>query len=139
MSPSSAEAERGFSQLKCLKTNLRSIARLNQTTNNHALSIKLHSKNVRDYDPKPAIHYWNHRSIRQRRPLFERKMSRETGELEENSFAVNHHEENAMEAEENHEAIEEEPIDASDDEEETSHAVRDEDEEFDSEDDISDF
>lgn len=43
-----------------------------------------------------------------------------------------------MEAEENHEAIEEEPIDASDDEEETSHAVRDEDGEFDSEDDISD-
>lgn len=87
--------------MKCLKTNLRSIARLNQTTFNHALSIKLHSKNVRDYDPKPAIHYWNHRSIRQRRPLFERKMSRETEELEENSYAVNHHEENAMDAEEN--------------------------------------
>lgn len=136
MSPSSAEAERGFSRLKCLKTNLRS--RLNQTTLNHALSIKLHSKNVRDYDPKPAIHYWNHRSIRQRRPLFERKKRRETEELEENSDAVNHHEENAMEAEENYEAVEEEPIDASDDEEETSLAVRDEDEEFDSEDDISD-
>lgn len=65
-------------------------------------------------------------------------MSRETEELEENSYAVNHHEENAMDAEENHEAIEEEPIDGSGDEEETSHAVRDEDEEFDSEDDISD-
>lgn len=110
LSPSSAEAERVFSQLKCLKTNLRS--RLNQTTLKHAFSIKLHSKTIVNYDPNPAIHYWNNRSIRQRRPLFERKKSKETEELEENSdvvTAVNHLEENNATEEENHDQLKKNP------------------------------
>lgn len=67
-----------------------------------------------DYDPKPTINYWNNRFIRQRRPLIERKKSKETEELEKNSdavTAVNHLEENnAMEEEEDHEAVEEVPL-----------------------------
>lgn len=64
-------------------------------------------------------------------------MSREIEELEENSYVVNYYEENVMEVEENYEVIEEEFIDGSDDEE-ISYVVRDEDEEFDLEDYISD-
>ena len=66
MSPSSSEAERGFSQLKLIKTNLRS--KLGQSALNHCMGIKMLPPDIKEYDPHPAIHYWNNMSIRARRP-----------------------------------------------------------------------
>ena len=66
MSPSSSEAERGFSQLKLIKTNLRS--KLGQSALNHCMGIKMLAPDIKEYDPHPAIHYWNSMSIRARRP-----------------------------------------------------------------------
>ena len=68
MSPSSSEAERGFSQLKLIKTNLRS--KLGQSALNHCMGIKMLSPNIKEYDPHPAIHYWNNMAIRSRRPFY---------------------------------------------------------------------
>ena len=68
MSPSSAEAERGFSQLKLLKTPLRS--RLNQLSLNYCLCIKLHSPSIKQFNPAEAIHHWNTCGVRSRRPAF---------------------------------------------------------------------
>jgi hypothetical protein len=76
LSPSSAEAERGFSQLKIIKTSLRS--RLNQLTLNQVLCIKLHSQDILHFNPEPAIQVWNTSSTRQRRPCFQRKKSKDT-------------------------------------------------------------
>ena len=60
MSPSGAEAERGFSQLKLLKTPLRS--RRNQLSLNCWLCIKLHSPSIKQFNPAEAIppleHLW---------------------------------------------------------------------------------
>lgn len=69
-----------------LKTKFKS--RLNQTTLYHALSIKLHSKNIIDYDPKPTKHYWNNRPKKQMHFFFKKQKSKEAEELEENSDAV---------------------------------------------------
>ena len=66
MSPSSSEAERGFSQLKLIKTNLRS--KLGQSALNHCIGIKMLASDIKEYDPHPAIHYWNSMSITARRP-----------------------------------------------------------------------
>ena len=65
MSPSSSEAERGFSQLKLIKTNLRS--KLRQSALNHCMGIRMLAPDIKEYDPHPAIHYWNSMSIRARR------------------------------------------------------------------------
>ncbi|XP_014662095.1 PREDICTED: zinc finger protein 862-like [Priapulus caudatus] len=66
MSPSSAEAERGFSQLKLVKTNIRS--KLGQTSLNHCLAIKMLSPDIKDFNPTKAIHHWNESCVRSRRP-----------------------------------------------------------------------
>ena len=66
MSPSSSEAERGFYQLKLIKNNLRS--KLGQSVLNHCMGIKMLASDIKEYDPHPAIHYWNSMSIRARRP-----------------------------------------------------------------------
>ena len=68
MSPSSSEAERAFSQLKLIliKTNLR--RKLGQSALNHCMGIKMLASDIKEYDPHPAIHYWNSMSIRARRP-----------------------------------------------------------------------
>ena len=66
MSPSSSEAERGFSQLKLIKTKLRS--KLGQSALNHCMGIKMLAPDIKEYDPHPAIHYWNNMSNRARRP-----------------------------------------------------------------------
>ena len=66
MSPSCSEAERVFSQLKLIKTNLRS--KLGQSALNHCMGIKMLAPDIKEYDPHPAIHYWNNVSIRARRP-----------------------------------------------------------------------
>ena len=66
MSPSSSEAERGFIQLKLIKTNLRS--KLGQSALNHCMGIKMLAPDIKEYDLHPAIHYWSNMSIRARRP-----------------------------------------------------------------------
>ena len=57
MSPSSSEAEKVFSQLKLIKTNLRS--KLGQSALNHCMGIKMLTPDIKEYDLHPAIHYWN--------------------------------------------------------------------------------
>ena len=66
MAPSSAQAERGFSQLKLVKTDIRS--KLGQSALNHSLAIKFLSKDIKDFDPKEAFGHWNKSSVLPRRP-----------------------------------------------------------------------
>ncbi|KAK3108716.1 hypothetical protein FSP39_014055 [Pinctada imbricata] len=66
MAPSSAQAERGFSQLKLVKTNIR--ANLGQSSLNNALGIKFLSKDINEYDPTDAVKHWNDSALFQRRP-----------------------------------------------------------------------
>ena len=82
MSPSSAEAERGFSQMKLIKTSLRS--RLSQDTLNSLMGIKLLSEPLETFDPLPAIHLWNSPNARAviRRPNVT-ATSTNTGKLDE--------------------------------------------------------
>ena len=66
IAPSTAEAERGFSQLKLLKTRLRS--RLSQQTLNSCLAIKMLSDDLDQFNPNAAIKHWNESSTQRRRP-----------------------------------------------------------------------
>lgn len=52
-SPSSAQAERGFSQLKIVKSDLRN--RLGQNSLNNILAIKFLSDDIKSFDPNNAI------------------------------------------------------------------------------------
>lgn len=52
-SPSSAQAERGFSQLKLVKSNLRN--RLGQNSLNNILTIKFLSNDIQSYNPEKAV------------------------------------------------------------------------------------
>jgi hypothetical protein len=54
---SSAECERGFSQMKIIKTEYRN--RMTSSTLTQVLRIKLNSASISDFDPTPAIHTWN--------------------------------------------------------------------------------
>jgi hypothetical protein len=63
---SSAEVERGFSQLKLIKTNLRTQLSENKLTD--LLSIKLLAAPIALFDPIPAIEHWNRGSSQPRRP-----------------------------------------------------------------------
>ena len=65
---SSAEVERGFSQLKLLKTDMRS--KLKESHLNDLMSIKLLSAPVSEFDPTEAIPLWNKSGVRLRRPNF---------------------------------------------------------------------
>lgn len=67
MSPSSAEAERGFSQLKLVKTNTRN--RILQKNLNSCLAVRLLSKDISDYVPGPAVQHWTQQATC-RRPDF---------------------------------------------------------------------
>ena len=72
LSPSSSEAERGFSQLKLIKTKIRS--KLGQTALNHCMGIKMLAPGIKEYDPLPAINYWNNSGVRSRRPFHKDNM-----------------------------------------------------------------
>ena len=63
---SSAEVERGFSQLKILKSE---ISTLSEERLNDLLAVKLLSADIQNFDPMPAIELWNTSSVRTRRPL----------------------------------------------------------------------
>ena len=62
---SSAMCERGFSLMKQTKTDYRN--RLHTKTLSSLLTVKLHAKDETEYDPTPAIHYWNQSGHSQRR------------------------------------------------------------------------
>ena len=72
MSPSSSEAERGFSQLKLIKTDIRS--NLGQVALNHSLAIKLLSAPVKQFNPLESIQHWNTSSPRSRRPTLKDRL-----------------------------------------------------------------
>lgn len=65
MCPSSAEAERGFSQLKLLKTKLRS--KLSQGSLNDLLVTRLHTSDVNSFNPIESINLWFNHGSRVRR------------------------------------------------------------------------
>ena len=68
---SSSEVERGFSQLKLLKTSFRSS--LSEKHLNNSLAIKMLSKPISEYDPSEAIDFWNTSGLCVRRPVFKDK------------------------------------------------------------------
>ena len=65
ISPSSAEAERGFSKLRNIKTRLRS--RLSQSVLNDIMCVKMEGKSISEFDPSKAIYSWSTSSERTRR------------------------------------------------------------------------
>lgn len=65
---SSAEAERGFSQLKVVKTDKRS--RLQQSPLEDQLLAKLEGPPLDKFDPVPVIEAWSVSGARVRRPSF---------------------------------------------------------------------
>ena len=64
---SSAEAERGFSQVKRVETDLRN--RLKDTTLSDQLTIQLLYPSIEQFDPNPLIDIWY--SAAARRPLIQ--------------------------------------------------------------------
>ena len=64
---SSAEVERGFSQLKLIKSANRS--KMSQKSLNDNLAIKLSLGSDEEFDPDPAIEHWLGCGKRPRRPL----------------------------------------------------------------------
>ena len=62
---SSAEAERGFSLMKIIKTDWRS--RLTDDSVSDLMTIKFDSPDVKDFDPQPAIDVW---LLKKRMPYF---------------------------------------------------------------------
>ncbi|XP_030829456.1 uncharacterized protein LOC115919529 [Strongylocentrotus purpuratus] len=63
---SSAEAERGFSRLKLVKTSLRTSLKDENVTN--SMLIVMHSPSVAEFSPQPAIDLWCSSGNRSRRP-----------------------------------------------------------------------
>ena len=61
-----SECERGFSQMAIVKTKYRN--RLHSTTMTMLMTIALHSDDIPDFDPYPAMHHWNQNGSR--RPEF---------------------------------------------------------------------
>ncbi|XP_063964486.1 zinc finger protein 862-like [Lytechinus pictus] len=68
---SSAEAERGFSRLKNLKTTMRTCLKDDRVTDQ--LLIMLHSEEISSFDPHPAISLWHAGGMRARRPEYHRR------------------------------------------------------------------
>lgn len=68
---SSAEAERGFSLMKTIKTDWRS--RLTDDSVSDLMTINLDSPEVKDFDPQPAIDVWLQKK---RMPYFSDNRSR---------------------------------------------------------------
>ena len=68
---SSAEVERGFSQLKLLKTDMRST--LKECHLNDLMTIKLLSAPINEFDPTEAIELWNKGGVYLKRPMREDK------------------------------------------------------------------
>lgn len=65
---STSDCERGFSQMKLVKTDWRS--QLATSTLCDLLVVQLSSPSIKDFDPNPAVQLWHQASIRPRRPDF---------------------------------------------------------------------
>ena len=65
--------ERGFSQLKILKSDIRST--LPEERLNDLLAVKLLSADIQNFDPLPAIELWSTSCVRTRRPLLKDRAS----------------------------------------------------------------
>lgn len=65
---SSADAERGFSEMKMVKTDWR--CRLRTEVLNDLMHIKFNTQDVAQFNPLPSIHLWNSSAVRQRRPFY---------------------------------------------------------------------
>ena len=78
LSPSSSGKE--FSQLKLIKTNLRS--KLGQSALNHCMGTNMLAPCIKEHDQHPAIHYWDNMSIRARRPYYKDQIKTKVQTLE---------------------------------------------------------
>ena len=59
----SSEVERGFSQMKMIKTNIRSkLSTVN--VNNNLITIKMMAVSIDEFDPIPIIQHWNVAGVR---------------------------------------------------------------------------
>ncbi|XP_077980805.1 uncharacterized protein LOC144436009 isoform X1 [Glandiceps talaboti] len=68
-----SECERGFSLMKITKTQYRN--KLKSSSMTLLMTVQLHSPDISEFDPTPAIHQWNQHA--KRRPSFiERSHSR---------------------------------------------------------------
>ena len=76
--PSSADCERGFSQVKLVKNDWRST--LTNDSLNDLLMVQLETPSIEEYDPKPAIEYWINDCKRKRRPIY---MDKDQEKIEE--------------------------------------------------------
>lgn len=65
---SSADAERGFSEMKMVKTDWR--CRLRTEALNDLMHIKFNTQDVAQFNPLSSIHLWNSSAVRQRRPFY---------------------------------------------------------------------
>lgn len=65
---SSAECERGFSNMKIIKSSYRN--RLSDSSLSDLMAVQLLSHDICHFDPQSAIHHWNSASVRCRRPNF---------------------------------------------------------------------
>ena len=74
---STAECERGFSTMGVMKTQYR--VRLSSRSMTAIMSVKMLSKDISEFDPTAAIHYWNSSGSRSRRPWIQPRSGRTTG------------------------------------------------------------
>ncbi|KAI0222661.1 hypothetical protein LSAT2_026077 [Lamellibrachia satsuma] len=83
----SADAERGFSEMKLVKTDWRS--KLGNDILTDLLHISFHTASIADFDPTAAIHLWNSSGTRARRPEFvEFENSKDTdSDMSEDAFS----------------------------------------------------
>ncbi|KAG1650891.1 Zinc finger protein 862 [Nymphon striatum] len=65
---SSSENERGFSNMKQIKTDHR--ARIKTTTLDQLITIQMSTADIKNYDPEPAINQWIGGAKTSRRPTF---------------------------------------------------------------------
>lgn len=65
---SSADAERGFSEMKMVKTDWR--CRLRTEALNDLMHIKFNTQDVAQFNPLSSIHLWNSSAVRQRMPFY---------------------------------------------------------------------
>lgn len=81
-----AVKERGFSEMKLTKTNVRS--RINNVTLNNSMVIQMATPEVKQFDRDPAIHKCDNSSTVTRRPLFKEGGSRKRAILEKHPQAA---------------------------------------------------
>ena len=79
----SAEVERGFSYMKCVKTDWRS--RLRDTMLTDLLRIQIDSPEISDYEPSAAIDMWLSSGLKAKRPWHKPYRKRVAKQEEEES------------------------------------------------------